>query len=118
MSPDNVVFFSKPGTLAYRIELLVLDGYSNREIQGALGMPSHKVESTASSLRVKHWMSKPQPHKRANERKLVNERSAIAALILVPTAEIRRLHFERHVPLTHIAALLHVPYRAVSAAIG
>ena len=102
-----------------RIEVLVVEGYGNKEIQERLNMPSHKVESTASHLRVKHGMSQAKPRKSsgAGERKLENNNRAGFLSCLASVSEIRRLH-ERKVPLTHIAALLHVSYRDVLAAIA
>lgn len=109
-----------PGSLIAMVEPLVLAGFAVAEIVKAL--PDHKIYSIQSAARdCRHKHNCETPRLEGHKARAASAFPAVPIPmpeVISPVAEIRRLHFERRVPLTHIAALLHVPYRVVSAAIS
>jgi IS30 family transposase len=97
---------SREGSVAYEVELFIRDGLSNREIQARLvGFKRGTVVREMRLLRETYGHPTPGQFKIS------------ATPQSCPVSEIKRLHV-RKVPLTHIAAILRVSYREVSAAIA
>ena len=116
---DSDGFFSSATSFARQVELLVREQKSNAEIYAAIpSRPPKSLAQYACRLRTLYGCNLVVGHKLgAYPRKHVEHKREYI-VVDVPVAEIKRLHFDKKVPLTHIASLLKVPYKDISKVIA
>jgi hypothetical protein len=116
---DSEGFFSAATSFARRVELLIRERKTNQEIYDAIPTrPPKSLAQYACRLRTLYGYNLVVGHKHGVYPRRITYAAHEAIPVDIPVAEIKRLHFERKVPFTHIASLLKVPYKDISKVIA